>query len=159
MVCGCACVVADPDLDLLVLGWSLQTSNQPRPRRVPCYLSLGAIRRHQLGAQGQDNLQELPLLLPALYLKRWSKISVSGLSVCIITGTHSFLAVTHLSLSHRQINNRGSKPGTKHWHAKKHIDKPSFSSLHEFGDSGNMSSGEESSLASKFVFLKKQFIL
>jgi len=70
-----------------------------------------------------------------------------------ITETHSFLTVTQF-LSYRQINSRDSKPGTKHWHIKKHIDKPSLSSSQEFGDSGNVSFVEESSPASKLFFFK-----
>lgn len=65
--------------------------------------------------------------------------------------------LSSLSLSfspHRQINSRDSKPGTKHWHIKKHTDKPSLSSSQEFGDSEKVSFVEESSPASKLFFLK-----
>lgn len=126
----CMCAAADPNLDLLELGGLLQ---------IPAQHQLGALGSHCCSPHWAKGVE-------------W-RFQFQSCQSSAITETHSFLTVTQF-LSYRQINSRDSKPGTKHWHIKKHIDKPSLSSSQEFGDSGNVSFVEESSPASKLFFFK-----
>lgn len=112
--------MADPDLALLVF-WVVATDPKAAQTWVGALLSQPrSYSSAPAGSTGEREGAGAPFAAPHAVPKKLNKdFSFRGCQSGIITGTHSFLAVTHLSLSHRQINNRGSKAGTKHWHAKK----------------------------------------
>lgn len=95
------------------------------------------------GSVGVRQYAGAPFAAPRTVSKKLNKDFSSRAGSLVSLQEHtSFLSVTHLSLKDKEITEAPILEQNTDM-LKKHIDKPSFSFLHEFGDSENMSSGKK----------------